>query len=95
MPEVNRVKSMGQLVKFPDSHTEQIALTPGLGRNTEPGKITGKSTNMINALKRLLHNQKSPPDSVYYSDVETLTNLGDLIVALMDKVGKSVRFKYI
>ena len=81
---------MGQLIKFPDAHPEQIALTPGLGRNTGPDNIQGKSTNMLNAMMRLLQNKKEIPEAVYYSDVNSLTSAGELNVAVMDKAGKGV-----
>ena len=81
---------MGQMVRFPEAHVEQIAMTPGLGRHTEPGFVTGKSTNMINALIRLLQNQRLTPESEYYVDVNDLTAAGELIVSVMDRVGKSV-----
>ena len=93
MPEENRVRSMGQLIKFPEAHTEQIAMTPGLGRNTEANYVPGKSTNMLNACQRLLQNIKMTPEAEYFSDVSTLTSAGELIMCIMDKVGKSVRIK--
>ena len=81
---------MGQMVRFPENHTAQIALTPGLGKHTEAGKTAGKSTNMLNAMIRLLQNQKLTPESEYYVDVNSLTAAGEFIISVMDRVGKSV-----
>ena len=88
--DVNKVRSMGQLIKFPENHPEQICMTPGLGAHTEDGRIVGKSTNMLNMCQRILHNLRPIPDSTYFVDIESLTSAGELIMVIMDKTGKMV-----
>ena len=81
---------MGQLIKFPEGHDEQICLTPGLGAHTEDGRVVGKSTNMANFSIRLFTGQKPIPDSTYFMNVDSLTAAGQLLMSIMDKMGKKV-----
>ena len=81
---------MGHLIKFPESHPEQICMTPGTGAHTEGGRIVGKSTLMLNFCIRFFCNLMQIPDSTYYIAVESLTAAGELVMCIMDRMGKKV-----
>ena len=80
---------MGQMIKFPDGMDFQLCATPGLGQHTQEG-LAGRSTLMINMYARLFFNEQRAPVSEYYFDVEKLTPIGSLCLAIMDKNAKDV-----
>ena len=95
--DVNKVRSMGHLIKFPSTFDEQICMTPGNGRHTEGdravggNKVVGKSTLLLNFTMRLLNNLQQIPDSTYFVAIGSLTSAGELIMCIMDRTGKQVR----